>query len=76
MYGSGLTCRNIKDEGLLASFSMLSLAYLWRESKTYKNWNIFQGFASGNLCEISSNDREDCHSKDNNAVFGQFSSRR
>jgi len=41
VYGSGLVCRNIRSADL-ASYSWLAQSSGWRESKTYKDYNIKQ----------------------------------
>ena len=73
VYGSGLTCRIIKDEMNLAKYSILSLTYKWRESLRYHNWDIYQGFAKGVLCNISGEQREMCKTKAGAKNYGQFS---
>lgn len=52
VYGSGLTCRLIKDQHRLARYAWLALAKGWRESRQYQGWDIEQFQPTGPLCGL------------------------
>ncbi len=67
VYGSGLTCRLLKQAGL-AELTWLAEATGWRESATYAEWDVRQAINKKNLCGIGS-DWEHCEAKGD---FGAF----
>ena len=69
VYGSGLTCRILKSELPFVAFTWLAEATGWRESATYKGWDVKQYVNGGaTLCSLG-NAFERCEAKDD---FGQF----
>lgn len=68
VYGSGLTCRLVKNDNALARFSWLGESTGWRESKTYADWDICQHVNKAALCGLG-NAWEPCDARDE---FGQF----
>ncbi|MDO8448471.1 MAG: DUF1906 domain-containing protein [Rhodoferax sp.] len=67
VYGSGMTCRLLKQAGLV-EFTWLAEATGWAESRTYTAWDIKQFVTSQDLCSIG-NGWQRCTAK---PAFGQF----
>ncbi|GAB4563380.1 MAG: hypothetical protein Tsb007_31040 [Rhizobacter sp.] len=69
VYGSGLSCRLVRDTHALARFAWLAEATGWRESSTYTQWDVRQHVNHGQaLCGLGAA-WERCEARDN---FGQF----
>ena len=69
VYGSGLTCRLVRDTHALARFAWLAEATGWRESATYTAWDVRQHVNHGQaLCGLGAA-WERCEARDS---FGQF----
>jgi len=68
VYGSGLTCRRVRDEARAATFAWLAESTGWRESKTYAKWDVRQHVNNAPLCGLGEN-WEPCEARDQ---FGQF----
>jgi Domain of unknown function (DUF1906)/Bacterial SH3 domain len=68
IYGSGLSCRLVKELAGLADFSWLAEATGWRESSTYLTWDVKQFVTDTDLCSIG-NGWQRCDAKQS---FGQF----
>ena len=67
VYGSGLTCRTLRDAGLVR-FTWLAESTGWRESANYSAWDIKQFVTDAPLCSIG-NGWQRCEAK---PEFGQF----
>jgi len=52
VYGSGLTCRTLKEDLALAELSWLALATGWRGTALYSTWNLRQRQPTGALCTL------------------------
>ncbi|MBC7994430.1 MAG: DUF1906 domain-containing protein [Rhizobacter sp.] len=69
VYGSGLTCRLVRDTHALARFAWLAEATGWRESSTYTQWDVRQHVNRGQaLCGLGAA-WERCEAR---GEFGQF----
>lgn len=69
VYGSGLSCRLVRDTHALARFAWLAEATGWRESATYTAWDVRQHVNHGQtLCGLG-DEWQRCEARDN---FGQF----
>jgi hypothetical protein len=68
VYGSGLTCRKVRDEAGAATFAWLAESTGWRESRTYAKWDVRQHVNAAQLCGLGEN-WEPCEARDQ---FGQF----
>lgn len=68
VYGSGLTCRLLKEAPGLVDYAWLAEATGWRESRTYAAWDMKQFVNHANLCALGP-DWQRCEAR---ADFGQF----
>lgn len=69
VYGSGLTCRLLKEELPFIAFTWLAEATGWRESRVYRDWDVKQHVNPGqDLCSLGPA-WERCEAK---GEFGQF----
>lgn len=69
VYGSGLTCRLLKQELPFVVFTWLAEATGWRESRLYRDWDVKQHVNRGeDLCSLGPA-WERCEAK---GEFGQF----
>jgi hypothetical protein len=69
VYGSGLVCAKVRDDGGLARFAWLAEARGWRGSATYATWDVRQHVNAGaELCGLGAA-WERCEAGD---TFGQF----
>lgn len=69
VYGSGLTCRLVRDTTALARFAWLAEATGWRESANYTTWDVRQHINRGQaLCGLGAAWQR-CEARDS---FGQF----
>lgn len=68
VYGSGLTCRLVRDAGL-ATFTWLSESTGFRESTTFTTWDVRQHRNDGETLPGLDNGFERCEARDD---FGQF----
>ncbi|APW37983.1 hypothetical protein RD110_12915 [Rhodoferax koreense] len=67
VYGSGLTCRLLRQAGLV-DLAWLAEATGWAESKTFTDWDIKQFVTHQTLCDIADGWQR-CTAQ---PVFGQF----
>lgn len=69
VYGSGLTCRLVRQHVPGVSLTWLAEATAWRESSVYDGWNVRQRVNTGKALGPLGTAYEDCDGRDD---FGQF----
>lgn len=70
VYGSGLACRLLRAQLPFVRYSWMSLSTGWRESNTYRDWDILQIKATAELCDVARANWQKVEMKND---FGQFS---
>jgi hypothetical protein len=68
VYGSGLTCRLLKQVLSIAKLAWVAESRIWQETETYTGWDIKQHVNKDELCSIGS-EFERCEAQQS---FGQF----